>query len=92
MNLQQLIDSRQSLTDLQHQSLVDMLSYRQRKEVREAIKGSLRCKFYTIFDELPLSKKITVLNEGVALVTRNLEQSKQEVKLLRELVIAIGGL
>jgi hypothetical protein len=89
MNLQQLIDSRQSLTDLQYQSLLDMLAYRQGNAVREAIKASLRCKFYTIFDQLPLSKKIIVRDDHLELTTRN---AKQEVKLLRELVIATGGL
>jgi hypothetical protein len=89
MNLQQLIDSRQSLNDLQYQSLLDMLAYRQGNAVREAIKASLRCKFYTIFDQLPLSKKIIVRDDHLELTTRN---AKQEVKLLRELVIATGGL
>jgi hypothetical protein len=92
MNLQQLIDSRQSLNDLQYQSLLDMLAYRQGNAVREAIKASLRCKFYTIFDQLPLSKKITVRDDHLELSTRNLIQAKQEVKLLRELVIATGEL
>lgn len=87
MNLQQLIDSRQSLNDLQYQSLLDMLAYRQGNTTREAIKASLRCKFYTIFDQLPLSKKITVRDDHIELTTRN---AKQEVKLLRELVIATG--
>ncbi len=89
MNLQQLIDSRQSLNDLQYQSLLDMLAYRQGNAVREAIKASLRCKFYTIFDQLPLSKKIIVRDDHLELTTRN---AKQEVKLLRELVIATGEL
>jgi hypothetical protein len=92
MNLQQLIDSRQSLNDLQYQSLLDMLSYRQSNTTREAIKASLRCKFYTIFDQLPLSKKIIVRDDHLELSTRNLVQAKQEVKLLRELVIATGEL
>lgn len=89
MNLQQLIDARQSLNDLQYQSLLDMLSYRQRNDVREAIKGALTCKFYTIFDQLPLSKKIIVRDDHIEITTRN---AKQEVKLLRELVIATGEL
>ena len=89
MNLQQLIDSRQSLNDLQYQSLLDMLAYRQGNAVREAIKASLRCKFYTIFDQLPLGKKITVRDDHLELTTKN---AKQEVKLLRELVIATGEL
>lgn len=92
MNLQQLIDSRQSLNDLQYQSLLDMLSYRQRNDTREAIKGALTCKFYTIFDQLPLSKKITVRDDHLELSTRNIVQAKQEVKILRELVIATGEL
>jgi hypothetical protein len=66
-----------------------MLAYRQGNSTREAIKASLRCKFYTIFDQLPLSKKITVRDDHLELTTRN---AKQEVKLLRELVIATGEL
>jgi hypothetical protein len=66
-----------------------MLSYRQSNTTREAIKASLRCKFYTIFDQLPLSKKIIVRDDHLELTTRN---AKQEVKLLRELVIATGEL
>jgi hypothetical protein len=66
-----------------------MLAYRQGNSTREAIKASLRCKFYTIFDQLPLSKKITVRDDHLELSTRN---AKQEVKLLRELVIATGEL
>jgi hypothetical protein len=66
-----------------------MLAYRQGNTTREAIKASLRCKFYTIFDQLPLSKKITVRDDHLELSTRN---AKQEVKLLRELVIATGEL
>jgi hypothetical protein len=66
-----------------------MLAYRQGNAVREAIKASLRCKFYTIFDQLPLSKKIIVRDDHLELTTRN---AKQEVKLLRELVIATGEL
>jgi hypothetical protein len=66
-----------------------MLAYRQSNTTREAIKASLRCKFYTIFDQLPLSKKIIVRDDHLELTTRN---AKQEVKLLRELVIATGGL
>jgi hypothetical protein len=66
-----------------------MLAYRQSNTTREAIKASLRCKFYTIFDQLPLSKKITVRDDHLELSTRN---AKQEVKLLRELVIATGEL
>jgi hypothetical protein len=89
MNLQQLIDSRQSLNDLQYQSLLDMLAYRQGNTTREAIKASLRCKFYTIFDQLPLSKKITVRDDHIEFTAKN---AKQEVKLLRELVIATGEL
>jgi hypothetical protein len=92
MNLQQLIDSRQSLNDLQYQSLLDMLSYRQRNDVREAIKASLRCKFYTIFDQLPLSKKIIVRDDYLELTTKNIVQVRHEVRLLRELVIATGEL
>ena len=86
MNLQQLIDSRQSLTDLQYQALSDMLTYRQHREVRETIKGALRSKFYTIFDELPLSKKLSIHNDGV-----EFKGNATELKLLRELVIATGG-
>lgn len=92
MNLQQLIDSRRYLNDLQYQSLLDMLSYRQCNSTREAIKASLRCKFYTIFDQLPISKKITVKDDHLELDTRNTVQAKLEIKMLRELVIATGEL
>ena len=86
MNLQQVIDARQSLTDLQYQDLVEMLTYRQHRDTRETIKGALRSKFYTIFDTLPLSKKIILLNAGV-----EFKGNTTELKLLRELVIATGG-
>ena len=86
MNLQQLIDNRQSLNDLQYQALVDMLAYRQHKATRETIKAALRCKFYTIFDSLPLSKKLILQSDSI-----EFKGSNNELKLLRELVIATGG-
>ena len=86
MNLQQLIDSRQSLTDLQYQDLVEILTYRQHRDTRETIKGALRSKFYTIFDDLPLSKKLILHSDGI-----EFKGSSNELKLLRELVIATGA-
>lgn len=86
MNLQQLIDNRQSLNDLQYQTLLDLLSYRQHRETKEAIKASLRCKFYTIFDDLPLSKKIILTKDSI-----EFKGKPEEIKLLRELIIATGA-
>ena len=90
MNIQQLIDSRQSLNELQFQSLLGIICYRQRRDTKAKVKAALRAKFYTIFDKNPFSKKFIVHNEFIEYKTSSFEVGVKEVKALREYILAVG--
>ena len=84
MNIQQLVDTRGSLNQLQFTSLVDMLIYKQRKKSKQAIREVLKNNFYTIFDENPFSKKFELHNEFV-----EFKGNDAELKAIRIFILAI---
>lgn len=85
MNLQQLIDNRDSLNQLQLTALTDMLGYKQSKQSKVALKAAIKNRFYSIFDGNSFAKKFELHNEFVEFTG-----SDAELKAIRMYILSVG--
>ena len=86
MNLQQLIDNRLFLNNLQRESLIEILSHKQSRFVKEAIREGVNNRFYSLFDEYFLSKNIEV-KETYLEFKKNTDN--RDIKKCREMIVSI---
>jgi len=65
MNLQDLINKRVFLTDSQQNSLITVIAFGKKQEVKRLIKEVIKNKFFTVFDGSIYSEKFTVKADEV---------------------------
>lgn len=90
MNLQQFINARQMTNNLQLASLIDMLGFRQGKQVKRAIERILKNKFYTVFDEKAFSKQFIVHDTYVEFRPIRATDNLKELKAIRDYILLTG--
>lgn len=90
MNLQQFINARQMTNNLQLASLIDMLGFRQGKQVKRAIERILKNKFYTVFDEKAFSKQFIVHDTYVEFRPIRPTDNLKELKAIRDYILLTG--
>lgn len=86
MTLQDLINKRESLDNVQLTSLVDLIGFRQRKEVKRKIKEVLNNKFYTLFDETIFANKFEIKQTEVIYTSKD---RAKELNALRVLIMTM---
>jgi hypothetical protein len=90
MNLQQFINARQMTNNLQLASLIDMLGFRQGKQVKRAIERILKNKFYTVFDEKAFSKQFIVHDTFIEFRPIRPTDNLKELKAIRDYILLTG--
>ena len=90
MNLQQFINARQMTNNLQLASLIDMLGFRQGKQVKRAIERILKNKFYTVFDEKAFSKQFIVHDTYIEFRPIRPTDNLKELKAIRDYILLTG--
>jgi len=82
MNIQELIDKRQFLNNLQLLSLQKLLGYRQKQQVKQKVNDITTNKFYTLFDGNDFSKKFQVKDNEIEYVSKNRLTELNAIRLL----------
>jgi len=82
MNIQDLIDKRNSLNNLQLLSLQKLLGYRQKQHVKQKVNEITTNKFYTLFDGNEFSKKFVVRDSEIDYVSKNRNIELNAIRLL----------
>lgn len=90
MNIQQFINARQMTNNLQLASLIDMLGFRQGKQVKRAIERILKNKFYTVFDEKAFSKQFIVHDTFIEFRPIRPTDNLKELKAIRDYILLVG--
>lgn len=90
MNLQQFINARNMTNNLQLASLIDMLGFRQGKQVKRAIERILKNKFYTVFDEKAFSKQFIVHDTFIEFRPIRPTDNLKELKAIRDYILLTG--
>lgn len=90
MNIQQFINARNMTNNLQLASLIDMLGFRQGKQVKRAIERILKNKFYTVFDEKAFSKQFIVHDTFIEFRPIRPTDNLKELKAIRDYILLTG--
>ena len=88
----QLIAERKMLNKEQQLGLLHCLTFRQRFEVKEAIRNLLNNKFYTIFDGMEFGKQFRLLENGLEFKPLRPENELKELKAIRDYILLVGSL
>ena len=90
MNLEQLINSRRTLNNLQSSSLIDLLGYKCGRETKLTIKSLILNKFFTCFDGKAFSRQFEVHDTFVEFRPIRPVDAKKELKAVRDYLLLVG--
>jgi hypothetical protein len=84
ITVQQIIDKRLFLTDEQQESLISLLTFKQREAIRREIVAKVKFNFFTLFDGSSYSTKL-VFDKGIC--SLNSKDYQKELNKLRDYIL-----